>query len=366
VKGNAVLCAGDSIVLEAMGDLATYRWKDGSNKRTVTIRNSDTVFVEGKNANGCAMMSDTMIIRMIDAPKLKITGLGEYCANDIITLYADPDPNFTQTWSIFGGDIIGINTADSVKIRMQKSGIIQLERKQENCTFLQRDSVRVFPVVLGKITVIGNPESCEGDTVLLSIESDIREYTWSDGSKGKKTLTRSGIFWADIEDRKGCISRSDTVTIRFNAPPVKPTITVNGDSLIASSATAYQWYSEKGEIPNALSQWFIPDTTGFYRVRVWNVEDCSSISDPFSFIRVTALPKDENQASIILGHPIDKELRILHPYQNPQISIFNMLGIQVYQERAESHQHLISVEYLPQGYYSLIIDTEVLPILILR
>jgi hypothetical protein len=366
VKGNAVLCAGDSIVLEAMGDLATYRWKDGSNKRTIIIRKADTVFVEGKNANGCAMMSDTMIIRMIDAPKMKISGLGEYCANDILTLYADPAPNFTQTWSIINGEIIGINTADSVKIRMQKSGIIQLERKQGNCTFLQRDSVRVYPAVFGKITVTGNSESCEGDTVLLSIESDIREYTWSDGSKGKKTLTRSGIFWADIEDRNGCISRSDTVTIRFSAPPVKPTITVNGDSLIASSATAYQWYSEKGEIQNARSQWFKPDTTGFYRVRVWNVDDCSSISDPFSFIRVTALPKEERQASKILGHPIDKELRILHPYQNPQISIFNMLGIQVYQERAESFQHSISVEQLPQGYYSLIIDSEVLPILILR
>jgi PKD repeat protein len=366
VKGNTVLCAGDSIVLEAMGDLATYRWKDGSNKRTITIRKSDTVFVEGKTANGCAMMSDTMIIRMIEKPNMNILGLSTYCENVIITLYAESSPNFTQSWSVIGGEIIGINTADSVKIRMKKSGIIQLERKQGNCTFLQRDSVRVFPAVLGKITVIGNPESCEGDTVLLSIESDIREYTWSDGSKGKKTLTRSGIFWADIEDRNGCISRSDSVTIRFNAPPVKPTITVNGDSLIASSATAYQWYSEKGEIQNARSQWFKPDTTGLYSVRVWNVEDCSSISDPFSFIRVTALPKEERQASKILGHPIDKELRILHPYQNPQISIFNMLGIQVYQERAESYQHSISVEHLPQGYYSLIIDSEVLPILILR
>jgi hypothetical protein len=366
VKGNTVLCAGDSIVLEAMGDLATYRWKDGSNKRTITIRKSDTVFVEGKTANGCAMMSDTMIIRMIEKPNMNILGLSTYCENVIITLYAESSPNFTQSWSVIGGEIIGINTADSVKIRMKKSGIIQLERKQGNCTFLQRDSVRVFPAVLGKITVIGNPESCEGDTVLLSIESDIREYTWSDGSKGKKTLTRSGIFWADIEDRNGCISRSDSVTIRFNAPPVKPTITVNGDSLIASSATAYQWYSEKGEIQNARSQWFKPDTTGLYSVRVWNVEDCSSISDPFSFIRVTALPKEERQASKILGHPIDKELRILHPYQNPQISIFNMLGIQVYQERAESFQHSISVEHLPQGYYSLIIDSEVLPILILR
>jgi PKD repeat protein len=366
VIGKQVLCENDSIVLEALGSFTSYRWKDGSVRKTITIRKSDTVFVECKNANGCTMISDTMIIRMIDAPKMKIAGLGEYCVNDIITLYADPAPNFSQTWSVFGGDIIGINSADSVKIRMQKSGIIQLERKQGNCTFFQRDSVRVFPRFDGKITIEGRKESCEGDTVILSIEGTMREYTWPDGTKGKKTLNRSGIFWADIEDIRGCFSRSDTVTIQFNAPPVKPTITVNGDSLIASSATAYQWYSEKGEIPNAHLQWFMPDSTGIYRVRVWNVEDCSSISDPFSFIRVTALPKEESQTSIILGHPIDKELRILHPYQNPQISIFNMLGIQVYQERADSYQHSISVEHLPQGYYSLIIDAEVLPLLILR
>ena len=366
VKGNTVLCAGDSIVLEAMGDLATYRWKDGSTKKSITIRKADTVFVEGKTASGCAMISDTMIIRMIEKPKMKISGLGEYCANDILTLYADPAPNFTQTWSIINGEIIGINTADSVKIRMQKSGMIQLERKQGNCIFIQRDSVRVFPPFDGKITIEGSKESCEGDTVLLSIESDIREYTWSDGTKGKKTLTRSGIFWADIEDRNGCISRSDSITIRFNSPPVKPTIIVNGDSLIASSATAYQWYSEKGEIPNAQMQWYRPDTSGKYRVRVWNVEDCSSISDPFSFIRVTALPEEERQTSIILGHPIDKELRIRHPYQSPIVTIINMLGITMHAERAESTLYTISVEHIPQGYYLVLIGQEILPILIIH
>lgn len=366
VSGKQVLCAGDSIIIEAMGDLATYRWKDGSTKRTITVRKADTIVVEGKNANGCAMMSDTMIIQMIDAPIMKIGGVGEYCANDIITLYAESAPKFTQTWSIIGGEIIGTNTTDSVKVRMQQSGIIQLERKQGSCTFLQRDSVRVFPKVAGKIRVLGRTEACEGDTVLLSLEGDIREYTWPDGTKGIKTLTRSGTFWADIEDMRGCKSRSDTVMIRFNAPPVKPTITVNGDSLIASSANAYQWYSDTGEIANARSQWYLPDTTGFYRVRVWNVEECSSISDPFSFIRVTALPKEDLQTSMILGHPIDKEIRIKHPYLSPTISIINMLGMIVYQEIGESYHHVISTEHLSQGYYSLLINREVLPILILH
>jgi hypothetical protein len=292
--------------------------------------------------------------------------LREFCANEIIILHAEPAPNFTQSWSIIDGEIIGVNSADSVKIRMQKSGIIQLERKQGACTFVQRDSVRVLPIFAGKIIVDGKKESCEGDTVLLSIQGDIREYTWLDGTKGKKILTRSGVFWADIEDMRGCISRSDTVTIRFNAPPVKPTITVNGDSLIASSATAYQWYSEKGEISNARSQSYRPDTTGLYRVRVWNVEECSSISDPFSYIKVTALPRDEHQISKIVSHPIDKELRIIHPYQSPHVSIINMLGILVHKERAEPFQHTVSVEHLPQGYYVLNIDREVIPILILH
>ncbi len=364
VRGNVTLCEGDSIILEAMGDLASFRWKDGSTRKSIIIRSADTVFVEGKTASGCMMRSDTMIIRMTQKPKMDILGLRTFCENEIITLHTDPASNFTQTWSVIGGEIIGSNLLDSVLIRMKNSGIIRLERKQGNCSFMQQDSLRVYSRFDGKIAIEGRMEACEGDTVYLSIPGDVREYTWPDGTKGRKMLMQSGIFWADIKDRNGCISRSDTVNISFNALPAKPMIIVSGDSLIASTATAYQWYSEQGEIPEARFQWYRPDTSGIYRVRVWNAEECSSISDPFTYIRVTALPREQSRQSMILGHPIDKELRIRHPYHSPKISIINLLGIKVHEERAERGEHVISVEELPSGFYTIIIEKEVHSILI--
>ncbi|MGA1308334.1 MAG: hypothetical protein ACO30M_10655, partial [Candidatus Kapaibacteriota bacterium] len=209
-------------------------------------------------------------------------------------------------------------------------------------------------------------ESCEGDTVYLSFDGNIRSYIWRDGFLGRKMLLESGEYWADVEDDRGCISRSDTVFIRFNAPPVKPTISVSDDTLYATTATAYQWYSGQVEIPNARMQWYVPDTSGTYSVRVWNAEECSEISDPYSFVKVTGLPREAKPASKILGHPIDKELRIQHPYHMPKVSIVNMLGISIRSEIAESPLHVMSVEFLPQGYYSLIIGDEILPILILH
>lgn len=364
VRGNQVLCEGDSIILEAMGDVASFRWKDGSTTKRIIIRNADTVFVEGKTASGCVMKSDTMIVRMTQKPKMEILGLRTFCENEIITLFAEPEVNFTRTWSVIGGEIIGINTADSVKIRMKSPGIIRLERKQGNCSFMQQDSLRVYPRFDGKISIEGSTKACEGDTVYLTIPGDLRDYTWPDGTRGRKMLMQSGILWADIEDRNGCIVRSDTVKITFNAPPAKPSIFVSGDSLIASTATAYQWYSEQGEIPNAQMQWYRPDTSGNYRVRVWNAEECTTISDPFSYIRVTSLPREESKQSLILGHPIDKELRILHPYKSPKISIINLLGITVHEGRAECGEHVIFVEELPSGFYTIIIEKEVHSILI--
>jgi PKD repeat protein len=366
VSGKQTLCDGDSIVLEALGNFTGYRWKDGSMKKTITIRKADTVFVEATSASGCITKSDSLIIRKVEKPDMTIVGLLEVCANELITLRASSIPQSTLIWGVINGEIIGVNNRDSVVIRMEKSGRIMLQRTVGSCVYSKSDSIMVIPPLNPRILVDGNKESCEGDTVYLSFDGNIRSYTWRDGSNGRKMLLESGEYWADVEDNRGCISRSDTVLIRFNTPPVKPTISVSGDTLYATTATAYQWYSGEVEIPDARMQWYAPDTSGTYSVRVWNAEECSEISDPYSFFKVTGLPRVEQQVSKILGHPIDKELRIQHPYQSPSITIVNMLGITIYKDIAQSPLHVMSVELLPHGYYSLIIGDEILPILILH
>jgi PKD repeat protein len=366
VSGKQILCAGDSIVLEAMGDLATFRWKDGSTKKSITIRAKDTVFVDGITASGCSMRSDSIIIQSIPAPSMQILGNAVRCPGELITLRSPSVAQFTQTWNVIGGEIIGPNDRDSLIVRVNQQGLITLERKQGQCIYSVSDTLRVHARISPIISVIGKQQSCIGDTVVLRVDGSFRAVKWSDGVQGIRNITQSGTYWADIEDDKGCMWRSDTVNITFNALPAKPIISLQGDSLITASAIAYQWYTDKGEINGARNQWFRPDSSGFYRVRIWNKEECSEISDPFSYIRVTALPREKEQSSRILHQPADAELRIEHPYFKPQISIVNMLGNIVMSGIADSPIHIMSVGHLPSGYYTIVINQEILPLLILH
>ncbi|MFZ9815599.1 MAG: hypothetical protein ACO3EO_09990, partial [Candidatus Kapaibacteriota bacterium] len=366
VSGKQILCAGDSIVLEAMGDLATYRWKDGSTKKSISIRAKDTVFVDGITASGCSMRSDSIIIQSIPAPSMQILGNEARCPGELITLRSPSVAQFTQTWNVIGGEIIGPNDRDSVIVRVNQQGLITLERKQGQCIYSVSDTLRVHARISPIISVIGKQQSCIGDTVVLRVDGSFRAVKWSDGVQGIRNITQSGTYWADIEDDKGCMWRSDTVNITFNALPAKPIISLQGDSLITASAIAYQWYSDKGEINAARNQWFRPDSSGLYRVRIWNKDECSEMSDPFSYIRVTALPREKEQSSRILHQPADAELRIEHPYFKPQISIVNMLGNIVMSGIADSPIHIMSVGHLPSGYYTIVIDQEILPLLILH
>lgn len=67
--------------------------------------------------------------------------------------------------------------------------------------------------------------------------------------------------------------------------PATPTISQNGDSLISSIATTYQWYFEGSVIPGATAQIYEPPQNGTYQVKVTNASGCESeISDEFEFV----------------------------------------------------------------------------------
>jgi hypothetical protein len=67
--------------------------------------------------------------------------------------------------------------------------------------------------------------------------------------------------------------------------PSTPTITQNGDSLISSAATTYQWYFEGSVIEGATGQIYEPPQNGIYQVKVKNATGCESeLSAEFMFI----------------------------------------------------------------------------------
>ncbi len=63
----------------------------------------------------------------------------------------------------------------------------------------------------------------------------------------------------------------------------QPEISQEGDSLISTAATTYQWYRNDDMIPGATDQGILPDEPGLYMVEVTYFNQCAYLSEPFSF-----------------------------------------------------------------------------------
>lgn len=78
----------------------------------------------------------------------------------------------------------------------------------------------------------------------------------------------------------GCPSYPDSVLVTVTPTPPQPTISFSGDTLISSSADIYQWCLNGSPISGATNQWFLPQSSGDYQVKVsyFFAPNCSSTS----------------------------------------------------------------------------------------
>lgn len=99
--------------------------------------------------------------------------------------------------------------------------------------------------------------------------------------------------------------------IQVNQPPVPPVISVNGDTLTSSPASAYQWYLIPNLIPGATSQTYIITQPGIYFVVTTDSNGCTAPSDT---VLITGLISfyDENTFHVF-PNPAGDEISVIYP-----------------------------------------------------
>ncbi|MEN8225784.1 MAG: gliding motility-associated C-terminal domain-containing protein [Bacteroidota bacterium] len=130
IGNDTLICAWDSIVLDAGPGYNAYLWQDGSTQHDYVVRASGNYWVEVKNYAGC-MGSDTAFIEVVDLPDLSIGNDTTVCDAFIITLDAgngfdqyvwqDGSQSSTYQATLFGvywvlADIDGCEASDTVMI----------------------------------------------------------------------------------------------------------------------------------------------------------------------------------------------------------------------------------------------------------
>ena len=148
---------------------------------------------------------------------------------------------------------------------------------------------------------VGGPTSfCDGDSVVLSVSSDVIP-SWNNGaSLNVLPITTSGSYYATVLDTNGCSKNTDTIAVNVWQLPNDTVYAFGGleicegDSTFLYASFGYDYYWNNGD-----SAYFTKiEQAGFYSVTITDANGCISQTDTLSII-VNALPND----SVYLSGP---------------------------------------------------------------
>ena len=216
--------------------------------------------------------------------------------------------------------------------------------------------------LLGTLSVTASSSklnACVGDTIqLFATPSTSGNYTynWSSIPAGfissiqnpYVTPTTNTSYNVSVSD--GINSTSSTVNVVVNSLPSTPSITQNGESLVSSLATSYQWYNNNILIQGATNQSFTPTQSGNYQVKITNASGCTSMSLIFYF-NYTGINNFENKSGItIYPNPTNGKLFIdnQNKYETCKIIMFDTFGKKVIEK---NNITMLDISDLNTGIY---------------
>ncbi len=140
---DTVLCPGDTLLLNAYREGASYLWQDGSTQAGYTVTAPGTYVVQWSHPN-CTYAPDTVVVGMVHLPSPALGTDRELCRGTSITLGNVPPPSSVVTWN---------DGVTDLPRTFADSGSYVVEVGLQGCTV--RDSVQ--------ITLVDCPE----DTIAL-------------------------------------------------------------------------------------------------------------------------------------------------------------------------------------------------------
>jgi gliding motility-associated-like protein len=211
---DQVLCAGNSVLLDATNANSTYLWQDGSTNATYRAVASGVYWVQVENNVACRVR-DSVSITFKPLPAFTLGADTSICQGQALILSAAAANASKYTWNT------GANTAS---ITVTQTGLYWCETELNGCTF--RDSVSLLTIKPNPVVNLGIDQTvCEGITVPLDATYLNSSYRWQDGSVNPVfNVTQQGIYHVEV-NYNGC-KKSDTVVINYI---LKPRFTLGPD-----------------------------------------------------------------------------------------------------------------------------------------
>ncbi len=261
---DTTLCAGSTLELDAENPNAlSWQWNTGDNTQTIQAESSGEYSVEVTSAGGC-IVEDTINVT-IDTVIVKLRNDTSFCFGDSLLLDAgNPD---AESWNWNTGD-------DAQTIYIYSTGEYIVDVTNSSGCTSEKDTINITVNALPIIGLGEDTSICSGESILF--EGPLGGSSiWSTNEISSSISTdTAGIYYVEHTDTNNC-TNSDTVVLTIDTLPDvnlrQDTTLCKGDDLVIDAGPFESWIWNTGEN----SQIINVDTSGLYKVTVFNTFNCS-------------------------------------------------------------------------------------------
>jgi PKD repeat protein len=249
--------------------------------------------------NGSSTVSNTISINPLIQPIIN----GPVCVANLTTNYvytvSNPQNGYTYTWSVVGGNVVGIPPLNGINVQWNISGFgtVTVTATDENgCISTANITVHLSPVAS-----ISPPSIsiCDGSpTTLTALPAAGVTYLWSDNLTTTQTFiaSTSGTYTVTVTDGNGCTATASSVVSIYNPPVVSASNNspiCEGENLLLYSnppGLTYAW-TGPNSFTSTLQNPIISNSTtvasGNYTVIVTDGNGCTASATTTSVINPT-------------------------------------------------------------------------------
>jgi hypothetical protein len=322
--GNDITaCNGDSILLHATGNAASYSWNNGIMDSVAFAATSSLQYITtATDSIGCTN-ADTLMVNVNALPPVFAGADFNICMYENVTLSGQGAVSYS--WNNGVQDNVPFEALASMQYVVTGTDV-------NNC--VQTDTVQVTVNPLPNVYGGGDQEACYGMEFTLS-GSGADSYAWTNGViDGVPYIVPMGVneYIVTGTDLNGC---SNMDTVQITALNNQALIANIGTTLITSMEIGYaiQWYNcdDQQVIAGETGFTYTPTVTGNYAAIVTNDNQCTDTSDCI-FIDFTGVEENTINAFEVSPNPTFNTITIQSANTTiDKVEVLNVVGQVVYE-----------------------------------
>lgn len=282
---DTVICAGNTLQLNARKGYASYQWQDGSVDSVLKVTQPGTYHVLVTDSCGNPFR-DTLEVKPHPPIPFELGPDRTICEKDTITITA-PASFFNYNWHP-NYHISAVNTP-SIRVAPRIDTMYYVSAEKTAGCFVY-DSIRVKVNHAPPINLGADASFCAGDSIVLDAGSGFANYQWNNGGSNQQfTVYTPGAYWVKGEAANGCKSADTFRVLNVFTNPVPnlgadaPLCAGTTRLLDPGSYSLYAWNT------GSTGRTLVAAQPGVYAVKVTDQHGCTG-TDTVEVARIAPLP----------------------------------------------------------------------------